>query len=128
MEAHDALLRGLSEYWHYSREGCAAAQVFFRRSLQIDPDYAAAHAWLARSYLFQYSMGWNTRDDEALNPGLMHAQRAVELDDFLPLAHAMLCRVQFWRHNPDVAIEEGRRVCALNPNDVDAHLFLSYTL
>lgn len=127
VEAHDALLRGLSEYWHYSPEGCAAAQTFFRQSLQLDPNYAVAHAWLARSYVLQYSMGWNLRDTETLSPALEHAQRAVDLDDFLPLAHAMLGWVQLWRRNTDVAIEAGRRACALNPNDADAHLFLSYT-
>lgn len=127
-DAHDALLRGLSEYWHFSREGCANAQRYFRESLQIDPAYAAAHAWLARSYVFQYSMGWSLSDVETLEPALAHAQRAVELDDFLPLAHAMLCWVQLWRRHPAIAIEEGRRACALNPNDADAHLFFSYTL
>jgi TolB-like protein/Flp pilus assembly protein TadD len=128
VEAHDALLRGLSEYWHYSLEGCAAAQACFRQSLQRDPHYAVAHAWLARSYVLQYSMGWNTHKDETLAPALMHAQRAVEIDDFLPLAHAMLGWVQIWYRNPEIAIEEGRRACALNPNDADAHLFLSFTL
>lgn len=128
MEAHDVLLRGLSEYWHFSREGCLHAQSSFRRSLEIDSDYAVAHAWLARSYVMQYSMGWNTRDAETLDPALMHAERAVELDDFLPLAHAMMGWVQLWRRQPEIAVAEGRRGCALNPNDADAHLFLSYTL
>lgn len=128
VEAHDALLRGLSEYWHFTPEGCAAAQACFRQSLELDPAYAAAHAWLARSHVFEYSMGWNMQEAETLEPALVHAKRAVELDDFLPLAHAMLCWVQLWRRNPDIAIEEGRRACALNPNDADAHLFLSFTL
>lgn len=127
MEAHDVLLRGLSEYWHFSREGCRKAQSCFRRSLEIDPDYAVAHAWLARSYVFEYSLGWNLNEAETLDPALVHARRAVELDDFLPLAHAMLGWVQLWRRNAEIAIEEGRRACALNPNDADAHLFLSYT-
>jgi adenylate cyclase len=127
-EAHDVLLRGLREYWHFSPTGCTTAQVHFRQSLQLDPMYAVAHAWLARSYVLQYSMGWNTRDAETLEPALVHAQRAVELDDFLPLAHAMMGWVQLWRRQPEIALAEGRRSCALNPNDADAHLFLSYTL
>ncbi len=127
-EAHDALLRGLSEYWHYSNPGCAAAQTCFLQSLEHDPVYAVAHAWLARSYVLQYSMGWNINPAETLEPALAHAQRAAELDDFLPLAHAMLCWVQLWRRQPVSAIAEGKRACALNPNDADAHLFLSYTL
>jgi adenylate cyclase len=128
VEAHDALLRGLSEYWHFTPEGCAAAQACFRQSLELDPAYAPAHAWLARSYIFEYSLGWNVHEAQTLEPALVHAKRAVELDDFLPLAHAMLCWVELWLRNVDIAIKEGRRACALDPNDADAHLFLSFTL
>lgn len=125
--AHDALLRGLSEYWLYSKKGCQEAQDYFRRSLEIAPDYAVAHAWLARSYVMQWAMGWVRNAEKTLDPALAHAQRAVDLDDFLPLGHAMLCWAQIWRGNADAAIEEGKRACALNPNDADAQLFLSYT-
>lgn len=128
LEAHDALLHGLSDYWHFSPDGCASARQRFMHALHIDPGYAVAHAWLARSHVLQYSMGWNTREAETLDPALAHARRAVELDDLLPLAHAMLGWVQLWRRQPESALAEGLRGCELNPNDADAHLFLSYTL
>lgn len=128
VEAHDTLLRGLNAYWSFTRDACAEAQHYFIQALEQDPGYAAAHAWLARSYVLQYSLGWNTIDMETLEPAFFHAQRAQELDDFLPLAHAMLCWAQLWRRNAAIAIEEGHRACALNPNDADAHLFLSYAL
>jgi TolB-like protein len=128
VEAHDTLLRGLSAYWKYSREACAEAQGFFRRALEIDPDYAVAHAWMARSYVLQWSMGWSIRSEESLDPALAHARRAVELDDLLPLGHSMLGWVYLWQRHPEAAIAEERRACALNPNDADARLFLSYAL
>lgn len=126
--AHDTLLRGLSLYWRYSREACAEAQAFFHQALQIDPNFAAAHAWMARSYALQWSMGWSIRREESLDPALEHARKAVELDDLLPLGHAMLGWAQLWNRNPEVAIAEERRACALNPNDADVRLFLSYAL
>lgn len=128
VDAHDTLLRGLSLYWRYSREACAEAQAFFHLALQIDPSYAAAHAWLARSYVLQWSMGWSTRREDSLDPALNHARMAVELDDLLPLGHAMLGWAQLWCRNPEAAIAEEQRACALNPNDADVRLFLSYAL
>lgn len=126
--AHDSLLRGLSCYWRYSREACAEAQDYFLQALRIDPGYAVAHAWLARSYVLQWSMGWSTRRQESLDPALQHARKAVELDDLLPLGHAMLGWAELWNRNPELAIAEEQRACALNPNDADVRLFLSYAL
>lgn len=128
VEAHDVLLRGLSEYWHFSREKCEAAQAYFRQALLLDPDYAVAHAWMARSYVMQFSLGWRTQKSETLELALAHARRAVEIDDLLPLAHAMMCWVHIWLRHAEIAIMEGQRACALNPNDADAHLFFSFSL
>lgn len=126
--AHDMLLRGLSAYWNYTRDACAQAQRDFLQALELDPGYAVAHAWLARSYVYQWSMGWSTRRDDSLDLALRHARSAVELDDLLPLGHAMLGWALLWDRDPVAAIAEERRACALNPNDADVRLFLSYAL
>jgi len=49
VEAEDALLTGLGRFWRYTRKACAEAQNSFGEAVEIDPDYAAAHAWLARN-------------------------------------------------------------------------------
>ena len=51
VEAEDALLTGLGRFWHYTREACAEAQHSFDEAVEIDPRYAPAHAWLARTYV-----------------------------------------------------------------------------
>jgi len=126
LEAHDVLLRGLERLWHYSREPAAEAQAFFAKAVALDPDYAAAHAWLARSYVFQWAMHWIGED--SLEVAYEHANAAVALDDNLPLGHAVLGWVQMWRKQANEALSAGRHAVALDPNDADAQLFLSITL
>lgn len=128
LAAHDMLMRGLSVFWRYTRESCAEAVENFLRATELDPFFAAAHAWLARAYVFQYSMSWVTESDRTLGPALRHARRAVELDDLLPQAHAVLCWASLWSDDGRTAIRAGRQACALDPNDADAHLFLSQAL
>lgn len=52
-DAHDELLRGLKRFWCYTRESCAEAQHHFAQAAILDPEYAPAHAWLARTYHWQ---------------------------------------------------------------------------
>jgi adenylate cyclase len=126
LEAHDLLLRGLERLWHYSQEPAADAQAFFAKAVALDPDYAAAHAWLARSYVFQWAMNWISED--SLEVAYEHAKTAVALDDNLPLGHAVLGWVQMWRKQANNALSAGRHAVALDPNNADAQLFLSITL
>lgn len=126
--AHDAVLRGLEHFWKYTESSCTEAERHFRRAVECDPHYAAAHAWLARTCLFQFSMNWASDLEAALETGVEHARRAVDLDDLLPLAHAVLGWALLWSGDPGGAQLAGHRACALDPNNADAHLFLSMTL
>ncbi len=126
IEAHDMLLRGLERLWLYSRETTAEARALFCKALDLDPNYAVAHAWLVRALVFQWAMKWAAAD--ALELAFEHAKTAVQLDDHLPLSHYALGWVQLWRKQAEEAITEGRRAVALDPNNADTHVFLSLTL
>jgi adenylate cyclase len=125
--AHDALLRGMERHWKYTPLSASDAVAYFSRALQLDPDYAAAHAWLARAIAFQFIMRF-TDDEHALEEALTHARRAVGLEPNLSYAHSVLGWVQLWRRQGEEAITACWRGVALDPNSAEAHLFLSNTL
>lgn len=50
-EAHDLVLRGRQYFNQANVEGFARAEEAYRRALALEPDYAAAHAGLARTLL-----------------------------------------------------------------------------
>lgn len=127
IEAHDTLLRGIATHRKYTEKTTYEAIVLYRKALALDPDYAAAHAWLARSLALTWSQKWNS-NPAVLELSLSHAQRAAELDPQSSYAISMLGWVQLWHRNRDESIAECRRAVALDPNNAEAHLFLSLAL
>jgi len=127
MEAHDSLLRGLEHFLIFTQVSTEEARVHFANAVKIDPGSSSAHAWLARTLVFLWVFFWDTQD-ETLELAFRHAQMAIELDPKNPFAHSVLCWVQCWRREGDASIAAGRRAVALDSNNADAYLFLSFTL
>ena len=127
LEAHDYLLRGLTRFWVYTPESSEEAQALFSQALELDPGYATAHAWLARTLAFRWTQLWDPAD-ETLDRAYEHARAAVSLDEDLPFALSVLGWVHLWRKEPEAAIAAGWRAVAIDPNNADAHHFLSLSL
>jgi TolB-like protein len=127
IEAHDTLLRGIATHRKYTQKTTNEAIVLYQSALALDPNYAAAHAWLARSLSLTWSQRWNA-DAAVLELALSHAERAVQLDQQSSYAISMLGWVQLWRKNRDESIAHCRRAVVLDPNNAEAHLFLSLAL
>ena len=125
--AHDTLLRGIATHRKYTQKTTNEAIVLYQSALALDPNYAAAHAWLARSLSLTWSQRWNA-DSAVLALALSHAERATALDPQSSYAISMLGWVQLWRKNRDESIAECRRAIVLDPNNAEAHLFLSLAL
>jgi tetratricopeptide (TPR) repeat protein len=128
VEAHDALLKGLGRFWHYTREACGEAQHYFAQAVDIDPQYAAAHAWLARTYVWQACMNWSPPSPETISQALEHACHATEIEPQSQLAHSILGKVQLYLKNGECAVAEAERACALEPSSAEAKMFLSFIL
>jgi adenylate cyclase len=123
LQAYDYYLRALdqSRMWHSS--DASVAEQMLEKAIELAPDFAAAHAALT-NYLVS---GWLEPEDARWgNPTTLdHAWRsacaAIESDAYLPAAHAAMGWVQFWRHEPDIAIDCYRRAQELNPSFADGH-------
>ncbi|HEU0016994.1 MAG TPA: tetratricopeptide repeat protein [Methyloceanibacter sp.] len=126
-EARDALLTGLGRFWRYTREACAEAQHHFAEAVEIDQQYAAAHAWLARTYVWQSCMNW-VPANSAIEPALDHARRAVEIDAWSPLGHSILGKVRLYLKDSESAVAEAERACTLDPDSAEARMFLAFIL
>ena len=127
VEAHDYLLRGLERFWKFTPESTREARVQLVRAVELDPGYAAGHTWLARVLVFRWIMLWDP-NPETLERAYDHIRLAVDLDPKAPHAQAVLCWVQLWRKQGEVAIAAGWRAVHLDPNNADAYFFLSFAL
>ena len=117
MAAYDYLLRGRQCLNLYTKEGEHEAQRHFRRALELDPDYAAAYAGLATSYIHEHVSGWSEAPREALDHAYEHAQKAVAMDDTDSTAHYALASARYHMNQHDLAKTEIERAIVLNPND-----------
>lgn len=120
-EAYQLYLKGRYHYDRYTKEDFKAAVGFFERAVTLDPNYAAAYAWLAMTYAMQGYRGY-VPSREVFNQSRKAARRALELDSEIPESHISLALVDsliFWDFAEAKASLE--KALALDPNSALAH-------
>ncbi len=127
LEAYEALLRGLEYYFRVTKEGNLQARRLFERAIELDGQYASAYAMLSHTYRLDGIFHWNP-EPRNLEQALALAQRAVALDDSLPIVHAALSLVYIDRNQPEQAQAEMERAIALDPNSADGYAELGKIL
>ena len=125
--AHDSLLRGIECHWKYSSKSIAEARQHFAKAVELDPNYAAANAWLSRTMLFQWIMRWD-QEIGLRERAYKYAKRAVELNEKLPYTLAILGWAKLWDKQRDSSIALCRQAVSQDPNNSEAHVFLSQCL
>jgi len=106
----------------------AQAIAGYEQAVAVQPDFAAAHAGLARSWLERGIWGGvEFRQSEA--PARKAALKALELDPDSADAHAVVGHVSsFYDSDWQEAEKEYRRAIELDPNSVYAHRYFAATL
>ncbi|MBS0239478.1 MAG: winged helix-turn-helix domain-containing protein [Proteobacteria bacterium] len=117
LNAYDFYLRGLAHVHRGTRESIELALPLFQKSIELDPDYAAAHAMAGWCYFWRKINGWCADRDAEIDEGARLARRAVELgrDDAVALtrgAHALA----HLAGDLDAGIALLDRAVFLNPN------------
>ena len=120
LDAYDCFLRGMAAYYyktHASREACDEARRLFGRAIELDPDFAAAHAFAAMCYLHRKASGWTIDPAGEAGAAEQLARRAVALsrDDALVQAAAGAA-LAFVVRDLDAGAALFDRALALNPN------------
>ncbi|TDW25699.1 TolB-like protein [Rhizobium azibense] len=128
VEAYDYFLRG-RELWHrLTKETNIAARDLLQRSIELDPNFASAHAFLALTHVLDYLNGWSPSPPNSREQAEELARRAVALDDRDPRAHWALSIVELYSRRHDMAISEAQHAIILNPNFTEGHVSLGEAL
>ncbi len=112
-EAHAALGAYLTQY-KYDRVG---GEKEYRRSIELNPNYATARQWFALDILAS-----SRRFDEAL----VELSLAQELDPLSPVIATNYGDTLVYARRYDEAIEQYKRTLALDPNFAFAHYALGW--
>jgi adenylate cyclase len=116
--AWEAYQRGLWHFYKYSADDNITAQVFFRRAIEIDPNFAPGHYGIALAQHWEFWVYPTRPWAEVSGSGLREALLAVSLDDRDSMAHAVLSFMQQMCGQWEASIAEGRIAIELNPNSV----------
>jgi TolB-like protein/DNA-binding winged helix-turn-helix (wHTH) protein/Tfp pilus assembly protein PilF len=124
-EAHEAYLQGLHAWELRTKPGAQRAIAEFQHAIALDPNYAPAHAALARAYSLASVVGAMTTM-ESMPKAKEAALRAIALDPSLSVGHSTLGFVKaHYEFDWPGAEHEYLRALDLNPNDAYAHMFYS---
>ena len=129
VEAYDAFLQGLSYLHQATSESLSKAVTYFKKAVELDPDYARAHGMIAGSYqvglntMWYKDLGWSNvrslRDK--------HLQEALK-DPTSYAAHRTLAFILPYRNRHEEAISEAAKVLHLVPGDADGHYTMARAL
>jgi adenylate cyclase len=123
-QAYDVFLKGWQHYLRQTPEDFRAAIDYFKKAIDLDPNYARAYAALAATYWETSTRFWD------LLLGLKRSREAwVQAEQFLakamlnptPLAHQLASAILLHSQQHDEAI-------ASDPNDADGYIALANVL
>ncbi|HEY6264249.1 MAG TPA: protein kinase [Candidatus Acidoferrum sp.] len=120
-DAYEAYLRGLYSLNKRTPSDLQNAIGSFQKAIDLDPTYALAYSGLAEGYTLLSVYG-EIVPRAAMPKAKAAARRALEIDNGLAEAHAVLADVE-WSYDWDVAAADAsfQRALQINPSYATAH-------
>ncbi len=125
VDAYDLFLRGRALYIQSTRETNREARAMLTHAIDLDPDFARAHATLALTHAEDFRYRWSTDHLRSKQRALEVARNAVRLDKTSSQTYQVLSYVYlFVAQQTAEAIEAAERAIVLDPNNADAYATL----
>jgi DNA-binding SARP family transcriptional activator/Tfp pilus assembly protein PilF len=128
LSAWECYHRGLAIQYDFNADTNREAQKQFRRAIELDSNFALAHARLAYALVISAIYFEADNLDEVLDEALTLAQRAAHLAPQDAVARFALGRVHLARGDYDRSLSDLRTAVQLNPSLAQAHCALGDTL
>ena len=124
VDVHDFFLKGreLLIGNKRDREMFVEANVYLRRAIDLDPNYAGPYAALGWAYIFDYQNRWSDSPETALDQAEHLVDEAIAKDDQDPFVHYVAALLGLWKKDYERWAHEADRDLSLNPNYGLAHL------
>ncbi|MCK5365777.1 MAG: hypothetical protein KAR22_22530, partial [Gammaproteobacteria bacterium] len=127
-DAYDLLLRGNEHRNRFTSGDNAMAREFYRQAIDLDPDYARAHANYALTLSNDVEFLWTDDIEGSIRKGLESAEIALKLDDSIPQIHFSRSNLFLILRRHEAAVAASRRSIEVDPNFADGYGMLAHTL
>ena len=116
-EAHQNVLSAIQGIYRLEQNKFLRARSLLSRAIELDPDFGAAHAWLAYWGVMAVGLGWADNAHEIISLAGEAADRAILLDPLDARALAIGGHVKaYLLHDVRSALKLHARAIELNPN------------
>jgi tetratricopeptide (TPR) repeat protein len=131
LEAYEAYLKAEQGYYSYLWQKLGPAFAFYQQAIDLDPNFAEAHAGYARvaiEYLFRLEESRIIGADEVRRRAYESVRQALALNPALSRAHSVLGLLQAVDGDYDEAVVSARKAVFLDPNSAPAFVDLALVL
>ena len=128
LEAFGKVLQGREYFRRMDKNSNLLARKMFEEAISMDPQYAVAYCYLGYTHWMDVMFGASKSPKQSIGLAAELAQKAIAINESLPLAHGLLAYLYTMKRQHDKGIAEGERAIALDPNSADSHLWLAYAL
>jgi TolB-like protein len=116
LDAYTCYLKAIEHYNRFQKEENAVARAELDKAIALDPEFAAAYAYLGWVHATDAHFGWRANREALLQHSLDLADQALDLDSTLADAYAVRAFAFTLLGEHDAALHEAERAAELNPN------------
>jgi adenylate cyclase len=118
VDAHDFFLRGRELLFANKRdsETFERSTDYFRRAIELDPNYAGPYAGLGMAYMLDYQNHWSETPEKSLDEAVRLVNESIARDDQDPFAHYVASVIYLWKRDYERSASEVNTALTINPN------------
>ena len=118
VDAHDFFLRGRELLFanKRDRETFERSTDYFRRAIELDPNYAGPYAGLGMAYMLDYQNHWSETPEKSLDEAVRLVNESIARDDQDPFAHYVASVIYLWKRDYERSASEVNTALTINPN------------
>jgi TolB-like protein/Tfp pilus assembly protein PilF len=121
LDCYMKIMEGFNYFQSFNVEGTRVARRIAEEAVTTCPEVPMVFVLMGFVHQMENWQGLGKSREESIEKGIEMAQKALAMDDSIPMAHILLSSLYLQRREPEKAITEGERAVALDPGGSLAH-------
>jgi TolB-like protein len=128
VQAYDAFLQGSDHYQRMTRDDLVKAASYYKKAIELDPNYGRAHAALAMLYGTSVNRGWAKGLGWSNVRALAKEHLEIAMKNPTATAYRAAAKSLLWQRKFEEAIAAAERSLAMEPNSTHSHYHMARVL